>query len=79
MKIKINGKDMEVSESALTYQQIVDLADTSRGKSALHSIMYGHRVPFNQLPGERSGMVCPGQSVPVTEGMHIEAIVTDSA
>lgn len=79
MNITINGKPIVTEESVLTYERIVDLADTQWGKTALHSITYSHMVPFTELPGERSGMVAPGKSVPVSAGMTICAVVTGYA
>ncbi len=77
--IHLNGTMLVVPKDVLTYQEIVDLADTQWGNKALHSVTYHHRVPFDQLPGERGGMLRPGQSVKVTPGMYICAAVTGNA
>lgn len=76
MKIRVNHREVEVSQAVLTYQEIVDLADSGRSKSALHSITYRVRGPGDS---ERSGTVTPGRSIELAEGMVISAMVTDNA
>lgn len=78
INVLINGKEHSVGPS-LTYEQIVTLADTEWGTAILHSVTYHHIVRFEQLPGERDGLLSPGQSVPTSPGMHINAVVTGSA
>jgi hypothetical protein len=77
--VKINGTDFEVEGGWLTYERIVELADTQWGKEALHSVVYSHRLPFDQLPGERNGILSPGKRVVPTQGMVIDAVVTGAA
>jgi hypothetical protein len=75
VKISINGDEHEVEAAELTYQEIVDLADSGRSKSALHSVTFKAKSGDWSL----SGMVHPGQSVAISEGMVINAFVTDGA
>jgi hypothetical protein len=79
MRIKINAVEYEVSDQPLSYETIVDLADTRWGKATIHTVCYVHKVPFDKLPGERTGMLIPGQSVIPSEGMVIDAVVTGNA
>jgi len=72
----------------LTYEQIIRMAcdqiDKSKGRLVKPpdykfpdmSVTYRHKVPFDQLPGERDGMMCRGQKVVVTPGMIINAYCT---
>lgn len=79
MEITINAKKVTVEGVRITYDQVVALAATQWGTAATHSVTYRHRVPFEKLPGERDGILSPGQSVPLSEGMVINAVVTSGA
>ena len=75
--IIINGACKAVEKTHLTYQEIVDLADSGRSKSCLHSIIYSVR---GQGDWYRDGTVTPGsQPLELAEGMIISAMVTDNA
>lgn len=74
--VNINGSKVTLTPDdcmALTYQRIVDLADTQWGKTALHSVTFHDRVTGH------GGILSPGRSVVPTEGMSITAVVTGSA
>lgn len=75
--IMVNGRKVTLDGDVLTYEKAVELAAT--GRKAVHSVVYGHRVPFNSLPGERDGMLYPGKSVKATIGMVVTAVVTGDA
>jgi hypothetical protein len=76
MKITINTTKIETDKTELTYQEIVDLADSGRSKQALHTIVYRVRGPKDW---ERSGTITPGQKLELAENMNITALVTDNA
>lgn len=73
-RIYINARSILTEAVELTYQQIVDLADSGRSKNCFHSVIYdkGYAPKYQ-------GQVCRGQTVRVREGMRISAYVTDSA
>jgi hypothetical protein len=74
--VSINGTKFTLSSAdcvALTYQRVVDLADTQWGTKALHTIVFGDRVTG------KSGTLTPGRSIVPTEGMSITAVVTGDA
>jgi hypothetical protein len=67
MKIKLNGQEIEVNKSRLTYEEIV-------------AMVYQASVVFTR--GSKSkpeGILHTGQSVKVADGMHIDCIVTGAA
>ncbi len=75
-KVTINGRKVTLTDDdciALTYQRVVDLADTHWGKKALHSVTFHDRITGH------SGILDPGRSVVPTEGMIIDACVTSNA
>lgn len=68
VNIRINGLQVEVTESKLTYEDIVGLADKSGTPS-----MTWHR------PGEAGGIIIPGQTVNIREGMSFSVHHTGNA
>lgn len=73
----------------ITYEQIVrfacDQIDRSKGRPVkppgydqfpMMSVTYHHKVPFEQLPGERDGSLHKGEKVAVTVGMIINSYCT---
>jgi hypothetical protein len=79
MLITINAQKKDVQATHLTYQEIVDMADSGRSKQALHSITYSVRGTGDKQGWERSGLISPGQTLELADGMHISAMVTDNA
>jgi hypothetical protein len=55
MLITINAQKKDVQATHLTYQEIVDMADSGRSKQALHSITYSVRGTGDKQGWERSG------------------------
>jgi hypothetical protein len=93
MQINLNAQKAIVrsvnGKFVLTYEQIVRMAlfqdnpHTSmlRTDSDLPMLTctYRHRVPFEQLPGERDGSLYKGKSVECTPGMVINCMDTSNA
>lgn len=86
-RIRANG-----GQFILTYERIVRMAVNQMLKQKSSepttmtdaelpslSVTYHHRVPFQNLPGERSGTLCRGQQVAVSTGMSINAVDTSNA
>lgn len=75
----INGHKMLIEESELSYERIVELADSGRSKEALHTVVY--RVKFGEW--ERTGTLYPGSPPlgldPAASSTVISAMVTDNA
>jgi hypothetical protein len=72
MKVRINSCEQQVDAVVLSYEEVVQRADSGRSKTLLHSVTYHVR-------GGRSGSLTPGQSVTVEDGMVFNAYVTDGA
>lgn len=78
VNIDINGRHCRCLEGLISYQEIVNLAATSWGPKALHTITYSRGKHYEgTLP--RSGSVIRGESITVSEGLLIGAVVTDAA
>jgi hypothetical protein len=96
VQIVLNGVAMDIfpktGEVELTYEDIVRMAVNQdrmvRGQTVLKpgdelphlSVVYHHRVSFEQLPGERDGSMHKGcKPVKATPGMVINAVHTGNA
>lgn len=94
MEINLNGRKAVVrgvnGQFKLTYEQIVrltisqqrgNIGDFTMSDDQLPNLSctYSHRVEFSQLPGERVGSLCRGQSVQTSPGMVITCIGTGNA
>lgn len=94
-EINLNGRKTVIKATngkfILSYEQIVRMAVNQERGGHLNAFtgsdaelphwttVYSHRVPFNQLPGERSGSLYKGKSVECTPGMSITCISTSNA
>jgi hypothetical protein len=77
MRILVNGREQHVDKTHLSYQEIVDIADSGRAKTALHTIVYHVRLSGDL---HRDGCVFPGSPpLELAEDMRITALVTDNA
>lgn len=75
VEVSINGRMILIDQRMLSYNDIVLLAAT--GRKALHSVVFHRKTPHPHLKNE--GTLLPKQSVTVSEGLSISAVVTDNA
>lgn len=73
--ININGQRIDNPPNPISYQQVVDLADSGRSKKCLHTICY-HGGPDGKYEGCMSPVDKP---MFLKNGMHFSAYVTDGA
>lgn len=64
-EIVINGTDVEVHEKALSFEQVVELADLGATGDIEYSVKYS-RGPHESA----TGVLRPGQTVKVKKGMR---------
>lgn len=80
-RIILNARVIPFPKATISYEDIVALCDCGRSKECLHSIVYEY--PRNEAHGitvqAGTGSVIRGQKIPVVNGMHISAAVTDNA
>lgn len=76
MRIIINGTEKEVPGESMSYQELVDIADSGRSKQALHTVVYSTKRSGDT---QRSGCIAPGETLRLEEGIRITALVTDGA
>ncbi len=70
MRIIVNGEPVDVKSEVLSFDDVVDLAKTSRYAS----------VTYRRAAGSKAdGCLIVGQTVQVQEGTVINAIVTGNA
>jgi hypothetical protein len=77
VKLTINGRETMLTGKdvrRLTYERIVELANTAWGKEALHTVTWGVKGRVGK-PGD-SGCLCPGEAVGPEQDMVINAVVT---
>lgn len=77
MKITVNGAEHDVSDEAVSYEQIAALAGKP-GATGLSMIYHGRAV----IDGERyekNGSLIAGESVKPVDGMHFTAVYTGNA
>jgi hypothetical protein len=75
MKIKVNGKDVQHDQKLLTYDHVVGYVVGKR-KAPPPSL----HVTFvrSTVKGAGGGMLSPGESVLVTEGMSVTGVIEES-
>jgi len=69
MKIRINGKEIDVNQGALSYEEIVELASPRPRMT----------VVFKDGLDEPEGILSPGERVIVKDGTKIEVADTGNA
>lgn len=74
MKITINGAVFDVVSPSATYEQIIDLA----GEKPCASVVYASGMA-RRGDHRRVGILMPGNSVELEEGMTFTAIMTGNA
>ena len=75
MKIILNGKVMEVKVAErISYEEIIELAGYRPGK--IVSVTFHKRIDTET---EKQGILSPGKTAPLLEGIVFNAIVTDNA
>jgi len=67
--LTVNGRTNTLHVEELSYEDIVDLANT--GRTAPYTVMWAG--------GGQEGILVPGQSMRVCNGMRITALITDNA
>lgn len=75
MKIKVNGRDLEVIAKTLSYEDICHL-EFGKVPEALITVVHHTRAEGGW---ERNGSLTPGQSVELVEGMIFNAHYTGNA
>ena len=64
MTITVNGREHEHDGALISFERIVELAGTTDQAT----------VTWNT--GDQGKSMSPGESVPVTDGMHFAAVIT---
>lgn len=87
-QVKINCRDVTHPDGEISYEQVVEYAhpgfftkypDPDPYKRPVFTVTYRHKVPWNELLGERNGSLTPGQRVKCTGGMIINCCITGNA
>ena len=75
MKIILNGSTIEVEAAErISYERIIELAGYSPGR--IVSVTFRKRIDRET---EKQGILSPGKTAPLLDGMVINAIVTGNA